>query len=181
MKKLYSNQELLQNVKEHKHAVTNVRSWDRYARKHHLPSSSTLIKNFGSWNKVKKELHLKTDDKRESRYSKNTILAILKRHKDHFTNQEQWNVYAKDNGLPSYTTIKRYVDYDEITEIRGRYGNQKYSEKHLIKVARAHIKHFTTMQKWDNYAKDNGLPSSHTYIRKFNGWRNAKQRVQWLE
>ena len=107
---------VLNILKEHKEHITTARNWEHYAKEHSLPSSSSLIKLFGSWNNVKSQLGLTT----MKRYSKKELLDIAKKHSNHFTTYSNWNEYASKHGLPVSTTF--LVQFDSWNDVKEQLG-----------------------------------------------------------
>lgn len=178
-KNKYSIQELEEIAEQHKEHITGKLAWDEYSKKNHLPSSSTFIKVFGSWNQFKKHIGVQQEKKKRSIYDKEIIVQILKEHAEHYINRTHWDEYAKEHKLPTYKTIRNYLTYDELATLVNKKG---FSKEELIKIAIQHQQYFfpLSMKKWDRYAKENGLPSSFIYFKSFGSWKRAKGEVTKL-
>lgn len=53
----------------------------------------------------------------------------------------------------------------------------KYDKKTLLWIGNQHKEHFTTMTHWNEYAKENKLPSSQAYISRFGSWDKTKKEL----
>lgn len=163
---------------KHKDFFVSKPIWDEYSKKKNLPASATFISAFGSWRNLKDILGIKSVRVKES-YKKETLKKILKEHASNFINRHQWDIYAKENKLPTYKTIRKHFNYDEILKIVEKPKRINFSKEDLIKIALEHQDIFlhASMLKWDNYAKEKRLPSSGTFHKKFGSWRRAKHEI----
>jgi hypothetical protein len=48
----------------------------------------------------------------------------------------------------------------------------------MIKIAYHHKEEFTTMEHWDEFAREKHLPFAITYHRYFGSWNKAKLEVK---
>ncbi|MEH6988430.1 hypothetical protein [Cytobacillus firmus] len=174
----YTPIEIRKIVKKHKNYVRTQSVWDLYAREHSLPSSKTLIKSFGTWSEVRKYVGNKRE--RKPTYTKKEIKDILKNHAPNFQNRTQWDVYAKENKLPTYKTIKKFFDYEEITRILNKEKKINLSKDDLRRIALKHKDVFlaSSMAKWDIYAFENNLPRSSTFHKHFGSWNKSKNEIK---
>ncbi|WP_209124401.1 hypothetical protein [Alkalihalobacillus sp. BA299] len=175
--KKYSKKELLDIANKHSEHFTTYSNWNEYASKHGLPVSTTFLIHFDSWNDVKKRLNLPLSTPNWRKYSKEEIKKVIEEHSEHFTSKLKWDEYSKENKLPDYRTIKNYFSWEEVQEFANVKINYRYSEEKLLEIAKKHSKHFTTMKRWDEYAKENNLPSSMNYYRKFGSWNKVKAKL----
>lgn len=53
---------------------------------------------------------------------------------------------------------------------------KKYSDEELIIVAKEYSFYFTTTRSWDIFAKENHLPRSNLYKKRFSSWNQAKEK-----
>lgn len=174
----YDDEDLKKIALEHKNHLATKRKWDAYYKERGLPSSSTLLKVFGTWNNLKEFVGLSTENLRSDQYSKGDIEKILIKHADNFLNRQQWDIYAKEHRLPTYKTIKKHFSYDQILGLVNQRKKINFTKEDLIKIAKEHnIFLSSTMKSWDKYASENRLPSSHTFLKKFGSWRNAKHDI----
>lgn len=176
-KSRYTFNELEQIAYQNKEYFRSKLTWDDYAKKNHFPSSSTFIKAFGSWNNLKKHIGINITNNKRSTYTKEIIMNIMKKHADHYINRTQWDEYAKEHKLPTYKTIRTYLTYDELATLINK---KILSKDDLIKIALEHSQQFLSMsmKKWDDYAKEKGLPSSFIYFKTFGSWIKAKAEVR---
>lgn len=172
----YTKEELKQIALEHKDFIRRKHVWDKYSKKHGLPASATFINAFGSWNELKKDIGIVGQEYKDDHFTKEEIVDILRKHGENYQNRTQWDEYAKKHDLPTYKTIRKYLTYDEIM----RYIGRKSKEESLIKTALAHEKVFfqASMKKWDDYARENGLPSSYSFYNTFGSWNKAKEIIK---
>jgi uncharacterized protein (DUF934 family) len=179
LKNTYTFSELEKIAKKYKKHFLRKSIWDKYSKEHGLPASSTFIIAFGSWQKVKEHIGLGNEKRKNDLYSKDDIKRILKKHAKHYINRTQWDEYAKEHKLPTYKTIKKHFEYDEILEIVNKKKTTSLTEDDLIKIALTYQEHFlhSSMKKWDMYAKENDLPASNAFHKMFGSWRKAKYEV----
>lgn len=175
--KKYSKKELLKIAKNHSKYFTTYSKWNEYASKHGLPVSTTFLTHFDSWNDVKNCLNIPVSSPNWRKYSKEEIIKIIKEHKEHFTSKLKWDEYSKENKLPDYRTIRNYFSWEEVQKMANVKVKHNYSHEELLKIARNHAPYFTTMKRWDEYAKENSLPSSMNYYRKFGSWNHVKAKL----
>ncbi|KZE68000.1 hypothetical protein AWM68_17670 [Fictibacillus phosphorivorans] len=175
----YTTDELKKIALEHKEHFCSLLKWDVYARKHGYPVSATYIKAFGSWSNSKKQIGITPEIKKSDTYSKEDIKSILKQHANNYLNRRQWDEYAKENKLPTYKTLKKHFEYDEILEIVNKKKTFNLTKEDLIQIAKDHKDKFVyaSVTQWSNYAADKELPSSHKFINMFGSWRKAKNKV----
>lgn len=162
--------ELINQVEPHIKNLTTVRSWNKYAKEHELPSAVTLIHYFGSWNNVKQALGLKTIQG----LNKDELLTIAKKHSKYFTSRREWREYAKANQLPTdITYINVFGSWNKVKDIlQMEYvPTQKpiYSREQIIKILKVHGKNLENRTQWDEYAKEHDLPTYKT-IRTYLTW-----------
>ena len=161
-------------AKKHSHFFTTANEWNKYAKKNFLPSSTTFVYAFGSWNEAKKKIGLPLT-KRPKKYTTNQILDIVKKNSKYAKNKEMWNQHAKKHRLPTYLTITQYITWDEVKRLAGYQTD--FSKEGLIRLAKEHQKFFVSKRIWDKYAKEKNFPRSITYIRVFGSWKKAQEIV----
>lgn len=184
MRKTYTDEELINIAKEYEEHFTTFRAWDSFAKHNGLPRSITYKKRFGTWNEAKQAANISYQDKGRT-YSKQEIIELIKKHEDIFTSsniQEKWNEFRKGKELPSYQTIISYISYAEIRKLFKTTDYQKNrhlsnNKQVLLDIAIKHHKYFKQKRKWDEYAKENQLPSSNVYIYHFGKWSTIKRKV----
>ncbi len=169
---------LLKIAETHKQAFTSVRKWNEYAKEHNLPSSRQFIHAFESWKNARKAVGIKSSSiKYEGKYTKKELKEIINKHSKEFSSKENWYVYAKENGLPTYETFVKYFEnWNEVQKLAGFIPN-KLSNDDLIKIAKKHKESFISKNKWNEYAKEHNLPSAITYIRRFDSWSNIYEII----
>ncbi|RHW35996.1 hypothetical protein D1B31_18075 [Neobacillus notoginsengisoli] len=179
-KSSYSLDELKEIATTHKKHMVNKRTWDKYSKENGLPASATFIKAFGKWTDVKNYIGIGNEKRKRDLYSEEQIKKILKEHAAQYINRQQWDIYAKENQLPTYKTIKKHFSYDEILKIVGKRKKIKFTQKDLLQIALKHEEIFlsSSMSSWDKYASENKLPTSSTFFNCFGSWRKAKQYVR---
>ncbi|MCM3005710.1 hypothetical protein [Priestia koreensis] len=173
-------QELLEIAKQHRKYFATRTIWDEYAKKHDLPRMSSYIYRFGSVQKVKDLLEINPNYSQTEAFielKKEEIRNILKEHGSHIENRTQWDEYAKEHKLPTYKTLVNYFSWEEILKLSGRPKKRKFTKEDLIPIARAHLDHFRSVGKWNDYAQEHDLPSAMTFIRTFGSWKLARNAV----
>lgn len=174
----YSEEELKNIILDNKELVKRKMIWDENYKERGLPSSSTLIKAFDSWTNIKEIAGYSKKRERNDLYSQGDIKKVLLEHADNYENRKQWDVYAKEHRLPTYKTIRKHFDYDQILKIVNEKKKINFTKDDLIKIAREHKNIINcSMKSWDSYASENQLPSSYTFINKFGTWRKAKHDI----
>lgn len=154
--------------------------WDEYSKKHSLPTSSTFIKVFGSWTNVKVFVGVNSEKKKRDLYSKEDIRKILMKHAKNYESRKQWDEYAKEHRLPTYKTIKKHFEYDEILDIvQKEQRRTPWKIDKLMKVVKKHKQVFldSSYSQWNEYAKINQLPSSFVFHNAFGSWNAAKTEI----
>ena len=53
----------------------------------------------------------------------------------------------------------------------------KFSKDRLLRLAMAHKDSFTSVNAWNAYSKENGLPGAGTYVNVFGSWNAAKKEL----
>jgi hypothetical protein len=179
LNKSYSLSDLEEVAKKHKSHFIRKSIWDNYSKEHGLPASATFIKYFGSWQKAKEHIGLGNEKRKNDLYSKEEIHKILTNHGENYENRKQWDEYAKEHRLPTYKTIKKHFDYDEILSIVNKERPTTIKRADLIKIALQHQETFlsSSMKIWDEYAAENDLPSSNKFHKIFGSWNKAKTEV----
>ncbi|MFD1736288.1 hypothetical protein ACFSCX_06875 [Bacillus salitolerans] len=173
----YKQQKYLTEIQPHKEHLTSVRAWDLYAKEHGLVSSRALIYHFKSFNYLKELLGLTIQ---ESQYDKEHLLALVREHKDALTTISMWDAYAKDNALPSASTlISRFENWNTLKTLVNvppskSVANTLYSKESVTHLLNEHGKHYQNQVQWDKYASENGLPSYRT-IRTLFSWDEFKK------
>jgi hypothetical protein len=174
-KRSYNKRDLITIADHYKEHMTSTRSWDQFANQLYLPKSSTYIAHFGKWSEVLNKVGVTT--KKSGNYRKDEIKRILQENAKHYNSPKDWDTYAKQHSFPTYKTIRNYLTYNELTQLVKSDIRKKYSEEELIQIARRHMEYFRTQKKWNEFAKQNNLPASTTYTRKFGTWKLAKVKV----
>ncbi|NRD81009.1 hypothetical protein HPT25_27190 [Bacillus sp. BRMEA1] len=178
IKEVDREKELINIASNHKNHFTTVNNWNNYAREHNLPNAFTYISHFDSWNSAKEKLNLSPTSPYPSKEEKKEeMIAVLKEHGSQYIDRTEWDKYAKTHNLPTYKTIRNYLTFEEVKAIIPKEIKYNYSKQELIQIARAHFEHFSSMGKWNQYAKENGLPNATTFYRKFGTWKQAKIEV----
>jgi hypothetical protein len=159
------------------------REWDEYAKRHSLPTVSQIKYAFGSWNKMKKQLQV-SDTKiyhASRQLSDEELLAIASKHREYFTSQKEWDEYAREHGLPSWTVyrrrFKRVADVKRKLNLTNRNRSYvKLSKEDVINLIHEHAAEIVTRSKHDfsEYLKEKKLPSYH-HIRKWFTWNQVKE------
>ncbi|MGE6756022.1 hypothetical protein ACQKFO_21710 [Rossellomorea sp. NPDC071047] len=119
--------------------------------------------------------------KKNQKYSKEILIEIALKNKEHFTTTLEWNKFAKENKLPQATTYYTYFGpwsecFYEIFGIK-KPKRKKYTKAVLSKIALAHKKHFTTTTAWNKHAKENRLPRSTTFSLKYGSWGESLNEI----
>ena len=55
----------------------------------------------------------------------------------------------------------------------------RYSDEELLEIAKKHKDFFTSVGKWNTYAKEHGLPHHQTFIQRFGSWNNIKDLLNF--
>ncbi|MGP4074045.1 hypothetical protein ACTWQB_16185, partial [Piscibacillus sp. B03] len=111
-------------------------------------------------------------------YKRKQLIEQIKPHKKYFTTFRDWDHYAKQHNLPrSYHLRYLFGTWEDVKAAVHQQPKPKkqYTADELILIARQHEHHFTSRNKWDEYAKKHGLPPSHRYIGQFGSWKHAKR------
>ncbi|WP_028393966.1 hypothetical protein [Bacillus cihuensis] len=56
-------------------------------------------------------------------------------------------------------------------------GDVLISDEELLKIAEEHKDKITSVNKWNQYAKENKLPHSQTFILRFGSWNDLKAKL----
>lgn len=176
----YTLEELEQIAKTHKNYMQSKPMWDKYSKENGLPASATFINAYKKWSNLKEQIGLGNIKIKRESYRKDDIKTILKEHAGQYLNREQWDEYAKEKKLPTYKTIKKHFEYNEILQIVGKSKKILLTKEELIQIALQHSDVFLTssMSKWNEYAKKQSLPSSYTFFNHFGSWQRAKHEIR---
>lgn len=184
MAKKYSDKELLNIAKKYSGFFTTTRSWELFAKENHLPRSNLYKKRFGSWNQAKDLCGIKIYDNEEKlALQKELLLSQFSPYKNIINTAKDWDQVAKGLNLPlSHTIIHYFGKWDYFKKELNIYIDKDKAklEKQVsyLEVAKRHIHEFSkSAEKWKEYAKINGLPSTNTYITNFGSWTNAQLLV----
>lgn len=180
VKKFYGKDILIDIAKEHSNYFTSQRKWNEYAMLHKLPLAITYIKAFGKWNNAKEILNLPPSPiTAPMEYTKEEILKIVREHGAYMESKQKWDEYVKGKRLPTYKTLKKHFEWDELLELAGKEIRRQYTREDLINIGIKHYEVFgsASRSRWTDYAKVHSLPSAQTYYREFGGWKNAKIAV----
>ncbi|MFJ6414406.1 hypothetical protein ACIQLG_16625 [Terribacillus saccharophilus] len=175
----YTSKKLLEIAKLNKEHLTSRRKWDDFASENSLPRSQIFIDKFSSWNNLKQKLDLPTLTKRSDLYTKEDIVNILKQHGANLESRQQWDVYAHENNLPTYKTLRKHFTWDEILTLANRNKISHLTKDDLIDISIKHFKVFgsASITTWNDYARKNKVPSSYSFIRNFGSWKKAKIEI----
>ncbi|WP_066418239.1 hypothetical protein [Sutcliffiella cohnii] len=177
-KQPYTSSELLKIAEKHKKYLTTYQSWNEYAKKNGLPVSTTFLAHFKcSWNEFKRKLAIPISSPNWSKYSREEIEEVIQNHSQQFSSKLNWDSYSKKNNLPDYRTIKNFFTWEEVQRKANVKINKIYNEEELLAIAKEHSIHFTTMKKWNEYAKEKGLPSAIVFYRKLGAWNSIKAKL----
>lgn len=175
----YFKEDLLRIARMHIEHIEKSTSWTKFYRDNKLPSTQTYLSVFGTWGNLRKELGLNVKKKRDV-ISKDEIEDVLKKHGKEFKTRKQWDEYAQEHKLPTYKTILKHFSYEEILDYAGKPKQRNFSKEELISLALKHRKSYisSSMKKWDEYAKEQGLPSSRQFNWVFGSWSEAKYEIR---
>ncbi|MGE6756047.1 hypothetical protein ACQKFO_21840 [Rossellomorea sp. NPDC071047] len=176
-KNKYSREELSLIINKYREQLISARKWDSFAKQYALPTSDTLIKKLGKWSNIKSQLELpQASPVRETNvYTKQQIIDVLTEHGKEYENPRSWDKYANEHSLPIYQTIRKHLSYEEMKPFIN--SKRNYSTEELSEIAIRYREYFTTSKKWDAFAKENNLPTSLTYYRRYGSWRKAKGEI----
>ncbi|MGN8845230.1 hypothetical protein ACTNDN_20720 [Niallia sp. HCP3S3_B10] len=181
VKEKYDRESLIKIGKEHKEHAKTIRMWNDYSsdKRLGLPSPGQILTVFKDWSSFKKAIEV--ENERSPKYTKQRIKEILEKHKEFFVSRAQWDIYASENKLPTYKTIRNHYTYEEILQIIEKKKVFNLSKEELIKLTlkREYFYKFleSTKTKWDEFARQNNLPSSYKYIKTFDTWLKAKEEI----
>jgi len=171
--------ELLDLIRGHEEHLTSVIKWNQYSKEHDLPHSQTLIKSFGTWNKLKEHLSLEAyEQHRPLKYTDEMLNSILKEHHEHYTSVLGWNQYAESNNLPKHFV---FIDRLGITKIRKETKfTAHWSTKEIIFLIKKHFpSKAPTRPEWDEVSKVESVPSYQTICRRFGTWNTMKHELYY--
>jgi hypothetical protein len=175
-RKRYSRQELEKILLEHQeHLKGNRRNWDLYAQKHKLPLTITLIQHFGTWENVKKVIGEEVTTRERFIEEREEFLKKMPSQIDiPITTRQAWDQYAKEHKLPVYNTIRKYMEWRDFKKLFNPEIKRIYKDEELIALLQKHREHARSRNSWDEFAKENGFPTSITIHRRFGSWNKAK-------
>ena len=108
--------------------------------------------------------------KKTNQFDKETILRLLKEHKEYMTSMNAWNIYSKEYGLPhSQTIIKHFGSWNSAKSALSLEQLKKnlpfrYTEQELLQLYEQHKDKFTSITNWNDYASKNQLPTYYTFV-----------------
>lgn len=176
-------QYLLTIAKENIKHLNTQKEWDEFASKQGLPVSATFRNHFGKWDTVVRNVTGKEIINRYTRYTKESLIPILNKHKEYLITQETWKKHAQENQLPSVNTIaKHFGTFNEakyslsITKIQKR----EFSKDELWGIAQKHKEMFH-FSLWNFYATTNHLPTETAFINHFGHFKNVQDELGIVE
>ena len=177
VKQFYGKDTLIDIAKKHSNYFTSQRKWNEYARVNKLPLAITYIKAFGKWNNIKEQLDLPPSPIVAPKgYTKDEVTMVVREHGVYMESRQKWDEYVKGKDLPTYKTLKKHYEWDELLELAGKDIKKQYTRQNLIDVAIKHYEVFASASRteWTEYAREHSLPSAQTYYREFGSWKTAK-------
>lgn len=188
MPKKQKKETLIAIAKQHPEPFMMRTKWINYAKENGLPTDTTFLKRFET--KLWSECVCKVfgdeleeyvpNPKITVNYSKELLTSIARQHAKHFMVRLRWNNYARENGLPKDTTFLSHFNLKGWSEcINQIFGDElekyvanpqtpiSYSKESLTAIAKQHTEPFMSKTRWEEYAKENSLPSSTTFLRQF--------------
>lgn len=181
MKPSYSEAELRRIALEHREHFKSVNAWNEYRKEKGLPSASTFINVFGSWNTFKEMLGFTVNNQyRPQLYSDDELLTVLDKYKEHYTSPSKWNAYAQEHSLPTHGVFKQRFGDEVIMERTGSLWRKRDGEE-TVDYAAIMREHYPdkapTAREWTEYARKHKLPTSIVYIRHYGSWNKAKRQI----
>ena len=179
MREQISDEELLSIAEQHKSHITSVKKWNEYSIANGLPHSQTFISRFGTWNRFKKKLSLDVNNQhRPQTFTDKELIAILKKHKKHYTSIGNWDSYADQHNLPKHALVLDRLGMDRIYKLTG--FTSQWTKEQLEELI---LHHFPdkppTQNDWNALSSQVNLPSYLTVIRRFGSWNNMKHSVYY--
>lgn len=162
-------------VEPYKDKITTSKEWPKIARKHRLPSLSTIYRYFESWTEF-----VSLFNETERKMTKEEIIELLQNHKDNLTTRRKWDAYAKKHELPSSTVLISY--FDSWNDCKAHFGLNpskkpiKYTPEKIIELVKDHKEYLINKKTWNAYAKKHDLPSYET-INANMSWNELKRRL----
>ncbi len=173
-----NNEHLISILNKHKEFLTSVKAWNHYSAQHSLPSSSLLIRKFGSWNNVKLAAGVPIQ---LNKYTKDQLIKVAIEHKRHMQTTSDWASYSTKHGLPNVQTfLKHFGSWEglrkhmKITPKDKKW--EKYSKDQIEKIIHENRAYFASKTIYNEYAKDKGLPTYNTLTSYFT-WTEIKQKA----
>lgn len=165
-------------LEPHKEHLTTVAHWNTYRKEQinaKLPSAQTLIRHYGSWNKVKEDFGFErtvtyTDIQQ---MPEEHVLALLQPHKDHLMRtRSQWEKHIVESAesLPTSASLITYFGtWNRLKELLGlstapEHRPPTYSKEDIIQIVKQYLPISLSPRKWDAFRKEQhmNLPSSQT-------------------
>lgn len=160
--------ELFQLIEPYKEKLTTPKEWDDFAIKHNLPPSAILVEKSGTWNQLKKSLGLKV----YKRYTKEQLEQIALKNKAYMKSKPVWDKYSKEQGLPSSQTFinafgGKWDNVKDYLSIKTVLRQDVYSKSEIESILKEHGTNYESRNQWDEYAKENNLPTFKTIRKHF--------------
>ncbi|MEX3625436.1 hypothetical protein [Viridibacillus arvi] len=184
--KSYSNSEMqkaiIEEVLPFKKYLTSVRKWNDFA-KDDLPNSQTIIHYFGKWSYFKIKIGIKPEEEIETK--KKEYIRIAKKYIGHFSKSASvWKTFAREHNLPSLTSYVSLFGSWSNAQLEAGINHEntiklpfKYEREYLIQVAEENKEQFAHTAIWNDFSRQNNLPSQFAYINEFGSMLQAKREI----
>lgn len=185
--KKYTDEELLLIIKnfENKYGFfPNCGFWDKNHSRLKLPNTSTFIRHFGSWHKLRKlcENHdtdyiIQVDGKYVNKYGdKQELILLLNNYYNKYHRVPRLKDLCKENNYDLSRRIKKHFgSYDNFIIENGfiPVDNRIYTDEDLENAFRNFIKENKRVPTIRELKTRDDLPGEHAYKLRFGTWGQA--------
>ncbi|MEX3625363.1 hypothetical protein [Viridibacillus arvi] len=178
-----SKKELIIILNKHANYLHTMEQWSEYARIYALPSVDLIIKQFSSFNEMKKELAIDNINHKNMDITKEELILILNEHIDYLHTMKQWREHAKIHALPSLGLItKHFTSFNQMKKELAidnvNYKNRDVTKEKLMLILNEHAEYLHTMEQWSEYANLHALPSLNLIRKYFSSFTNMKKEME---
>jgi hypothetical protein len=173
-------------ARKHVQYFSSVSVWNEFAIKNNYPRAATFSYHFGGWNNFKSEVFGQGQELNMA-FSQSFTVERLKEiavsHKERFTKMNTWDEFATKNNIPSakvfihtfgtWNKAKREILGEDVKLNR----DVPYDGEKLTSIAVKYKSAFTSVNVWNEFAKEKDLPSSKVYEKFYGSWNKAKQSI----
>ncbi|PLT33665.1 hypothetical protein [Bacillus sp. V5-8f] len=159
---------------------TTTRQWDKFAEIRKTYKSHYYVHYFNTWKEALEHVGQNPAWELKKQVAIKQGLETI----DHVISYSSYKSYLQTIDMDRYISATAIVNiFGTWNEFKKELGistyekSKTYSEQELVQIAMENKVLFKNSSKYDQFARKNGLPSQHVYIRNFGSMDAAKEKV----